>query len=211
MTTTLSTQGTRRAPLAVTTPVAVLLAMLVGGSTSTEQMSVDAPTRRPATTPPPVREVEVAAATTDRDVPEPVDEADDEPTRSTEDDDTALTWPADGKLTSEFGPRWGRMHKGIDIAADTGTPIVAAEDGRVVFSGWMSGYGQTIEIDHGDGMMTRYAHQSQTVASEGARVDRGQVIGRVGMTGSATGPHLHFEVRIDDKARDPEAQLRAIG
>lgn len=120
-----------------------------------------------------------------------------------------MIWPTDGPATSEFGPRFGRMHKGLDIGADAGAPIAAARSGRVVFSGWKGGYGNTIDIDHGGGVVTRYAHQSAMLVSDGQRVAQGALIGRVGMTGSATGPHLHFEVRVDDHPRDPRRVLRA--
>jgi murein DD-endopeptidase MepM/ murein hydrolase activator NlpD len=119
-----------------------------------------------------------------------------------------MTWPTEGPATSEFGERSGRMHKGLDIGADTGAPIVAARAGRVVFNGWKGGYGYTIDIDHGGGVVTRYAHQSATHASRGQTVREGTLIGRVGMTGSATGPHLHFEVRVHDHPQDPRRVLR---
>lgn len=117
--------------------------------------------------------------------------------------DDALSWPADGRLSSRFGPRWGRLHRGIDIAAPTGAAIRAAGDGRVVFVGTQGGYGLTVEIDHGRGQRTRYAHQSRTVVERGDRVRRGQRIGDVGSTGASTGPHLHFELEITGEARDP--------
>jgi murein DD-endopeptidase MepM/ murein hydrolase activator NlpD len=122
--------------------------------------------------------------------------------------DEPMIWPTEGPATSEFGWRSGRMHNGLDIGADTGAPIVAARSGRVIFSGWKGGYGNTIDIDHGRGVVTRYAHQSATIASRGERVAQGGLIGRVGMTGSATGPHLHFEVRVGDHPRDPRRMLR---
>jgi murein DD-endopeptidase MepM/ murein hydrolase activator NlpD len=122
--------------------------------------------------------------------------------------DEPMVWPAEGPETSEFGWRSGRMHNGVDIGADAGAPIVAASAGRVIFSGWKGGYGKTIDIDHGGGVITRYAHQSAALASRGERVVQGALIGRVGMTGSATGPHLHFEVRVDDHARDPRPVLQ---
>jgi len=210
MTPQLRSPRRRRVSLAITTPVAVLAAALVTATTTTEQVSADAPARRPMTMPRLAPADGDGVVVVDDHGSAPVYEADGEPAWATE-AERSLAWPADGEATSEFGPRWGRMHKGIDIAADTGTPIVAASGGRVVFSGWKTGYGRTIEIDHGGGVVTRYAHQSETVAVEGARVDRGQVIGRVGMTGSATGPHLHFEMRVDDEVRDPRTALPAVG
>ncbi|HSK96670.1 MAG TPA: M23 family metallopeptidase [Euzebyales bacterium] len=205
------TRGLRRhTSLVVTAPVALLVAALVTATTTDQQVAAVTPARRPLAMPRLAPSDGDGVMVMERTGPAPVYEADGQPAWSTN-ADPALAWPAKGEKTSEFGPRWGRMHKGIDIAADTGTPIVAASDGRVTFSGWKGGYGKTIEIDHGDGVVTRYAHQSETVATDGAEVDRGQVIGRVGMTGSATGPHLHFEVRIDDEARDPRTALPAVG
>ncbi len=128
-------------------------------------------------------------------------------------DQGRMQWPADGRLTSRYGTRrhpiYGdtRFHAGIDIGAPSGSPIVAAEDGVVVFSGVQSGYGNSIAISHGTvggrDLVTFYAHQSQLIARQGARVSRGQVIGRVGSTGNSTGPHLHFEVRLDGATTDP--------
>lgn len=120
---------------------------------------------------------------------------------------SGLIWPVRGKVTSEYGPRWGRMHAGIDIAAPSGTPIRAAKAGTVVFSGVMNGYGNVVIIDHGGGFATLYAHQSRRAAADGARVDQGEVIGYVGSTGHSTGPHLHFETRVDGSPRNPRRYL----
>lgn len=104
-------------------------------------------------------------------------------------------WPAAGVLTSGYGPRWGRMHRGIDIAGPTGTPIVAAASGEVVSAGWNSGgYGNMIDIRHADGSMTRYAHNSKLLVRKGQWVEQGERISLMGSTGNSTGPHLHFEV-----------------
>lgn len=104
-------------------------------------------------------------------------------------------WPARGVLTSGYGWRWGRMHKGIDIAGPIGTPIVAAADGRVSYAGWNSGgYGYLVEIQHPDGSMTLYAHNNRILVRVGQEVDQGQQIAEMGSTGYSTGPHLHFEV-----------------
>ncbi|NEO26208.1 MAG: M23 family metallopeptidase [Kamptonema sp. SIO4C4] len=104
-------------------------------------------------------------------------------------------WPARGTLTSGYGPRWGRMHKGIDIAAPTGTPIYAAASGVVETAGWNNGgYGNLVDIRHPDGSMTRYAHNSKVVVRKGQRVEQGDQIALMGSTGYSTGPHLHFEV-----------------
>ena len=119
----------------------------------------------------------------------------------------SLTWPTAGPVTSVFGPRWGRMHQGIDIGAPTGQSIVAAASGTVFFAGAMGGYGNLILVDHGNGIVTAYAHQSAFAVSEGASVSRGQTIGYVGNTGNSTGPHLHFEVRSWGVAVDPMGYL----
>jgi len=108
---------------------------------------------------------------------------------------SALIWPAQGTFTSGYGWRWGRMHRGIDIANNVGTPIVAAARGRVTFAGWHEGgYGYFVEITHEDGSRTRYGHNSNLLVREGQQVDQGQVISQMGSTGRSTGPHLHFEV-----------------
>ncbi|MBF2075943.1 MAG: peptidoglycan DD-metalloendopeptidase family protein [Synechococcales cyanobacterium C42_A2020_086] len=108
-------------------------------------------------------------------------------------------WPARGVLTSGYGWRWGRMHRGIDIAADVGTPIYAAADGVVEFAGWNSGgYGNMVEIRHPDGSMTRYAHNNRVTVQVGQRVRQGELIAEMGSTGYSTGPHLHFEVHLPD-------------
>lgn len=114
-----------------------------------------------------------------------------------------MTWPLVGEVTSKFGPRGGRQHRGVDIAAPTGTPVRSAQDGTVKFAGWKGGYGLTLEIDHGGGQTTLMAHQSELVVEEGDRVRRGQQIGRVGTSGSSTGPHLHFEIVVAGREHDP--------
>jgi murein DD-endopeptidase MepM/ murein hydrolase activator NlpD len=106
-------------------------------------------------------------------------------------------WPTQGTFTSGYGWRWGRMHRGIDIAGPVGTPIVAAASGVVVRSGWNSGgYGNLVDIRHPDGSMTRYAHNSRLLVREGEQVRQGQQIAAMGSTGYSTGPHLHFEVHL---------------
>lgn len=103
--------------------------------------------------------------------------------------------PTRGLMTSGYGWRWGRMHKGIDIANSVGTAIVAAQHGRVTFSGWSDGgYGYLVEISHPDGSRSLYAHQSRILVREGEEVVQGQQIGEMGSTGRSTGPHLHFEI-----------------
>ncbi len=105
------------------------------------------------------------------------------------------SWPARGVLTSGFGWRWGRMHKGIDIAAPIGTPVVAAAGGVVVTAGWNSGgYGNLVEIQHPDGSLTLYAHNNRILVRPGQQVEQGQQIAEMGSTGFSTGPHLHFEI-----------------
>jgi murein DD-endopeptidase MepM/ murein hydrolase activator NlpD len=123
-----------------------------------------------------------------------------------------LLWPIDGgRAGSGFGPRvhpisgGTRMHTGVDIGAASGTPIRAADDGVVVMAGWNGGYGNWTLIDHGGGLATGYAHQSSIGVSRGQRVSRGQVIGRVGSTGASTGPHLHWEVRVNGNPVNPMA------
>jgi murein DD-endopeptidase MepM/ murein hydrolase activator NlpD len=116
-------------------------------------------------------------------------------------------WPVNGPVTSGFGMRWGRMHEGIDIGVGSGTPIHAAASGRVVYSGWMDGYGNLVAIDHGRGISTAYGHQSSLAVGNGQIVTQGQVIGYVGCTGHCFGPHLHFEVRINGSPVDPLGYL----
>ena len=116
-------------------------------------------------------------------------------------------WPASGTLTSGFGWRWGRMHEGIDIAAPTGTPISAAASGTVIYAGWMGGYGNLVVIDHGNGLATAYGHQSSIAVGAGTYVSQGQTIGYVGSTGHSTGPHVHFEVRVNGSPVDPLGYL----
>lgn len=106
-------------------------------------------------------------------------------------------WPTRGSFTSGFGRRWGRMHKGIDIAAPVGTPIVAAADGIVVISAWdRGGYGKRVDIQHPDGTRTLYGHNSRLFVAVGQQVRQGQQIAAMGNTGRSTGPHLHFEFHM---------------
>jgi murein DD-endopeptidase MepM/ murein hydrolase activator NlpD len=107
-----------------------------------------------------------------------------------------LIWPTRGTFTSGYGWRWGRMHKGIDVANNVGTPIVAALEGQVSFAGWDDGgYGYLVKILHADGSVTLYGHNSRILVSQGQFVQQGQPISQMGSTGRSTGPHLHFEVR----------------
>jgi murein DD-endopeptidase MepM/ murein hydrolase activator NlpD len=118
-----------------------------------------------------------------------------------------LIWPVSGPITSPFGWRWGRMHQGIDIGVGYGTPIHAAAAGTVIYCGWEEGYGNFVVIDHGGNLATAYGHQSAIAVTCGQQVAQGQVIGYVGCTGHCTGPHLHFEVRINGDPVDPMGYL----
>jgi murein DD-endopeptidase MepM/ murein hydrolase activator NlpD len=120
---------------------------------------------------------------------------------------SGLVWPVNGPIVSPFGPRWGRLHAGVDIAAPTGTPIRAAAAGTVVLLGWTGGYGNYTCIAHGGGLSTCYAHQSSYATSNGASVSQGQVIGSVGCTGHCYGDHLHFETRINGSPVNPAGYL----
>ena len=125
-----------------------------------------------------------------------------------------FSWPVSGPITSPFGLRpnpFGaglETHPGIDIGAPMGATIAAAAGGHVIFAGWYGGYGNAVIIDHGGGTSTVYGHCSQIFVSQGQDVQRGQAIGAVGMTGRATGPHLHFEVRVNGVPVDPTSRLR---
>lgn len=125
-----------------------------------------------------------------------------------------FTRPCNGSVTSNFGyrihPIFGtkKLHKGIDFGVATGSPIFAAEDGVVISSGWQSGYGNTVVISHGGGVSTLYAHNSSLSVSSGQRVTRGQQIARAGSTGNSTGPHCHFEVRVNGSVTNPAPYLQ---
>jgi murein DD-endopeptidase MepM/ murein hydrolase activator NlpD len=114
-----------------------------------------------------------------------------------------LIWPVNGPIASPFGMRWGRLHAGVDIAVPTGTPIRAADSGRVALMGWVGGYGNYTCIAHGGGLSTCYGHQSRFGTSQGASVSKGQVIGYVGCTGHCFGPHVHFETRVNGVPVNP--------
>jgi murein DD-endopeptidase MepM/ murein hydrolase activator NlpD len=125
----------------------------------------------------------------------------------------SFTWPVTGTITSPFGWRSNPFggapdfHQGLDIAAPTGTTVTAAASGTVIMAQWYGGYGNYISIDHGGGYSTGYGHLSAIYVANGQNVQRGQAIGAVGSTGASTGPHLHFEVRINGKAVDPAPRL----
>lgn len=115
--------------------------------------------------------------------------------------------PVSGPISSGFGWRRGSFHSGVDIRADIGTPVKATANGIVSYAGWNSGYGLTIIIRHNFGFSTLYAHLSRILVKVGERVERGDTIGYTGMTGYATGPHLHYEVRVNDRPVDPKGYL----
>ena len=120
---------------------------------------------------------------------------------------SGLIWPVQGPITSSFGMRWGRMHEGIDIAVPTGTPVHAAAAGTVIYASWMTGYGNLVVVDHGNGLATAYAHNSRLLVVVGQQVERGETLSLSGSTGHSTGPHVHFEVRVNGVAVDPLGYL----
>lgn len=126
-------------------------------------------------------------------------------------DRARFVWPVDGTVLSQFGIRDGKRHDGMDIKALSGTPIMSAANGKVVFAGSLKGYGNMLIVRHADRFFTVYAHNSKNKAKKGQKVEKGQVIGYVGATGRATGPHLHFEVREGQKARNPSFFLAKTG
>ena len=128
---------------------------------------------------------------------------------------TPSIWPVDGKLESGFGGRRNpfgggsyEFHSGQDIDAPMGAPVIAGASGKVCFAGWQNGYGQLVVVDHGGGLTTRYGHLSRIEVTEGQAVDRAALLGHVGSTGRSTGPHLHYEVRINDEAVNPLQYLQ---
>lgn len=123
---------------------------------------------------------------------------------------TPSIWPARGTVSSPYGLRWNGtdFHPGIDIANDMGTPICATADGTVTAAGWNAGgYGNMVDIDHGNGIMTRYGHAMQVVVTAGEHVRRGQIIAYMGSTGFSTGPHVHYEVRVNGTPVNPVGYL----
>jgi murein DD-endopeptidase MepM/ murein hydrolase activator NlpD len=107
------------------------------------------------------------------------------------------------RVSSHFGHRWGRMHQGVDFSAPYGVSIYAANTGTVVYSGWEQGYGNLVILDHGNGVRTKYAHCSKLTVSVGELIQKGERIAKVGSTGHSTGPHLHFEIVVDGKSKNP--------
>jgi murein DD-endopeptidase MepM/ murein hydrolase activator NlpD len=126
-----------------------------------------------------------------------------EPSRSFNMSPMLFSWPLSGIITSAFGWRKSGFHHGLDIAADTGTPIRACAAGKVVFAGWKSVYGRTVVIEHYNGEQTLYGHTSKIYVTDGQRVVKGQKIAAVGATGNATGPHLHLEIKKAGQALNP--------
>lgn len=121
---------------------------------------------------------------------------------------SGYVWPVSGDFSSGYGWRWGRAHRGIDIAGPVGSPIGAVKDGTVVYADWDGGFGNKVDIEHADGTMTRYAHGDRIFVTKGQRVEQGQVIMSRGSTGLSTGPHLHFELWVDGEPVNPEPFLR---
>ncbi len=122
---------------------------------------------------------------------------------------TPSIWPAAGYVSSPYGLRFNgtEFHQGIDIAADMGTPIVATADGVVTAAGWNGGYGNMVDVDHGGGIVTRYGHAFAVAVTVGQQVRRGEVIAYVGSTGRSTGPHVHYEVRVNGAPVNPAGYL----
>ena len=118
-----------------------------------------------------------------------------------------LAWPVGGPVVSGFGMRSGRMHEGIDISVPSDTPVQAAAAGTVIYAGWLGGYGNLVVVDHGNGLSTAYAHNTSFAAGVGEAVTQGQVIASSGSTGNSSGPHVHFEVRVNGSAVDPLGYL----
>ena len=119
--------------------------------------------------------------------------------------------PGIGRLTSSYGRRWGRLHAGIDLASGIGSPIRAVTSGTVLSAGWEGGYGRCVRLLHSDGTITVYGHLSAITVNRGERVAAGERLGREGNTGQSTGPHLHFEVRINGTPVNPVTWLRKRG
>src|SRR5437899_4059230 len=123
-------------------------------------------------------------------------------------------WPVEGQVTGSFGERIdpfngeGAFHSGIDIGSSLGQPVIAPADGMVLFADFMGGYGRAVIVDHGRGITTRYGHLGNFAVAPGQHVQRGDILGYVGLSGRSTGPHLHYEVRINDTPVNPHKYLR---
>jgi murein DD-endopeptidase MepM/ murein hydrolase activator NlpD len=126
-------------------------------------------------------------------------------------DPTTWIFPGNGPITSPFGHRWGRRHDGVDIDAAYGSTVVAPQRGTVISAGWgMSGYGRVVEVDHGNGVTTLFAHLSAVHVSAGQVVAQGDDLGAVGASGSVTAAHLHYEVHINGVPRNPMPWLTGV-
>ena len=123
-------------------------------------------------------------------------------------------WPVEGSITGSFGERIdpfngeGAFHSGVDISSSYGTPVVAPADGVITFADFMGGYGRAVVVDHGHGISTRYGHLANFAVTTGQHIHRGDTLGYVGLSGRSTGPHLHYEVRINDTPVNPHKYLR---
>lgn len=133
-----------------------------------------------------------------------------EPSRAGYIDMKSFSIPAKGVLTSKFGIRKGKMHNGIDIGAPYGTAIYSASSGVVSFAGWQDGYGNVIKIDHGSNIETVYAHCSCIYVRKLQKISAGEKVGEVGSTGNSTGPHVHFEIRVNGSPKDPLIYVKQI-
>jgi len=114
-----------------------------------------------------------------------------------------LDWPIEGRITSQYGSRWGQLHGGLDIGAAEGQWVRAAADGMVIYAAEYGNYGNLVTVRHANKVVTYYAHLKNMCVFRWQKVKKGQRIGRIGMTGRTTGPHLHFEVRVHKKSQDP--------
>lgn len=123
----------------------------------------------------------------------------------------AFIWPALAPISSLYGPRWGGFHTGLDLAVAAGTEVHAAREGKVELADWLGGYGLTVILDHPDGTKSLYAHNSKLLVSAGDTVRQGQVLALSGNTGHSTGPHLHFELIVGNRPRDPLQYLPDVG
>ncbi len=119
----------------------------------------------------------------------------------------AFSWPVRGELTSRFGKRNGRSHEGIDLSAKRGTEVRAAEAGKVIHNGWLRDYGRVVILKHAGDFRSVYAHLNKSEVRKGQFVERRQTIAEVGTSGNASGPHLHFEIRRNDRPQDPMRYL----
>lgn len=162
-----------------------------------ERSSLQRPPQQPAKEP--VRAPSVAKP----EAPKPEQKVEAKPASESSSSRYPLMWPVEGALTSRFGKRWGRAHDGIDIGADAGTPVRAAAAGKVLFAAPHGSYGNLVVLKHADGLITVYAHNQINLVRKGQTVSKGQTIGKVGQTGRAKGPHLHFEVRKGTTPQNP--------